>query len=150
MASEFSGIADRCEVVGIVDGVKYINSSIDTSPARMAATLTALGTEVAIIIGGRGKGLSILPYLDVIRKYARKIAFYGEAGREFKEELSSVGVTIPSRWSDGFDDAFHYARRGLGLGETILLSPAATSYGEFQNYKERGERFRLLVRELKK
>ena len=74
--STFSGLADRCELIYESGGVSFYNSSIDTSPARCAVTLRALGKPVRLLLGGRGKGLSYKPLIEPIAKYARLVAVY--------------------------------------------------------------------------
>ena len=113
---------------------------------RTAATLTALGRRVSLIAGGRGKGLPIEPAIEPIRKYAKRITLYGEVGEELLMGLLHLG--IPIEYRKGFDDAFRLAYETSEAGDTVLLSPMATGYGEFKSYRERAERFRYLVARL--
>ena len=145
--SSFGGLAHRCEACGSVKGISFINSSIDTTPSRTRATLEALARPVHLILGGRGKGLSPEPMTETIKKYAKSVAVYGEVREEFFSYLKEVGIYAITH--EKFDDAVFTAYSKARPGEVVLLSPAATAYGEFLNFEERGDRFRHLVSEIK-
>ena len=148
VAREFPGLCERLEHFHSSFGVDFISSSIDTSPARMAASLTALGRRVRLIMGGRGKGLSLSPYAPVLRKYPKSISLYGEVAKEYLSELSELGITraTPCRAFSRLAEAIEDATAGLCPGDTVLLSPAATGYGEFRSFVERGLYFKDYIR----
>ena len=149
VARGFEGLKERCEGFEI-DGVKYVSSSIDTTPTRTQTTLRSLGTRVRIILGGRGKGISPEPLRDALKDYATRIAMYGEIADELSDFINSDPSLkkIPHRAFKSFADALNYACDGAVAGETVLLSPAATSYGEFKDYIERGRCFKEYVKSL--
>lgn len=147
VASSFTGLKERCERLEL-DSIHYISSSIDTTPDRTRTTLEGLGERVSLILGGRGKGLSLAPMRDVLLKYATRIAIYGEIADEmlgFIENDAEL-CEIPHAAFRHFDDAADFAMSELHPGDTLLLSPAATGYGEFEDYKERGRHFKEYVR----
>lgn len=148
--SSFEGLSDRCEPIGRLGNTLFYNSSIDTSPLRCAATLTGLNKSVKLLLGGRGKGLSYEPLIEPLSKYARAVAVYGEIARDIENLFQSRRELrgIPLSVSRYFDGAFCALTEELHDGDTVLLSPAATAYGEFRSYKERAERYRTLVKEL--
>lgn len=143
VASSFEGLSERCEIIPI-DGVDYISSSIDTSPSRTRTTLLGLDRPVNIILGGKSKRLPLEPLKDALKRYARRIAIYGDAAEEFcdfiesDEELRAIKHESFSTLAGAID----YAAYGVRKGDTVLLSPAATSYGEFKSYVERGRYFK--------
>ena len=147
VARSFSGLSYRAEEFD-VDGVKYVSSSIDTTPARAVTTLMGLGRRVRLILGGRGKGLPLSPMRDALIKYAERIAVYGDIGEEMRAFLESDAplANIPHRTFKHFSEAIDYATDGATENDTVLLSPAATSYGEFTSYKERAEYFESYVK----
>ena len=149
LAESYKPLAERCEVIN-ARGVRYVSSSIDTTPERTKATLSGLDSRVRIILGGRGKGLSLEPLRNVLKKYADKIAVYGEVGREITEFIDSDDELkkIPHAAFKTFDEAIDYATDGVKVGNTVLLSPAATSYGEFADYKERGAHFKNRIKSI--
>ena len=96
-------------------------------------------------MGGRGKGLSYEPLRYVLPKYADTIGVYGEAGEEIHSFLKNIGIDEGKiSVCEKFDDAFRFVKSN-GSADTLLLSPAATAYGEFADYKERADRFRKLI-----
>ncbi len=146
-AEGFKGLKHRCERFLTVEGIGYIDSSIDTTPARTAATLAAMDKSVSIILGGRGKGLDLAPIRYPLCERAVKIALYGEEGEriaafiEADRELSK----IPHKLFRLFRDAVIYACEDISEGTDALLSPAAASYGEFSSFEERGAAFKKIV-----
>ena len=150
VAREFAGLEHRMEKFLKAGGVDFINSSIDTTPARTRATLEALKRPVKIILGGGAKGLSILPLIPALTKYATKIALYGDAGGMYFAEILDRGIDSGERTRlfDKFDGALGYILDGLTDGDTVLLSPAATGYGEFRDFTERGRYFKDYIKKL--
>ncbi len=146
-AARFSGVPHRQEPVGEKEGVRYINSSIDTTPTRTAATLAALKTEgrVLLLLGGRGKGLSPDPLCDALRGRDACCFLFGEMGEAFSRALAGVGV--PHYRYDTMREAFFAAAARARAGDAVLLSPAATAYDAFVDFEARGEAFRALVKE---
>ena len=148
VAESFDGLTERCERIR-KDGITYISSSIDTTPQRTRTTLLGLGTEVRIILGGRGKGLSLQPLREPLLRFAKRIGIYGEIGEElmrFIEDDAELSK-IPHERFSSMKDAFIYTTENVTVGETVLLSPAATSYGEFTSYIERGKGFKTYITE---
>ena len=143
VAESFTGLEHRCESFTL-GGVEYINSSIDTTPERTRATLESLDKPVNIILGGRGKGLSLEPLTAPLIRYAKRISVYGEIAREMvkwiknDEDLS----TVPTASFDTFREAVDYADENTSDVKTVLLSPAATAYGEFSDFTQRGRTFK--------
>ncbi len=147
--TSFKGLRHRCEHILSYRGVDFYNSSIDTSPTRAASTLNSLNRRVRLILGGRGKGLDPTVMREPILKYASAIALYGEEGEKLHTWLSSDRElsNIPHVYFKGFDPAVDYATSNLNPGDTVLLCPACTAYGEFLSFEERGERFYSLIYE---
>ena len=145
----FGGLQHRCELIYSKNGISVYDSSIDTTPERSASTIRALGKRVKLLLGGRGKGVSFEPLLDPILRYAEKISVYGEDKGEICELFSSHDLSsIPYRSFDLFEDAVRYLIEDLKHGDTVLLSPACTGYGEFSDFGERGDVFSRLINEL--
>ena len=138
----FRGVRHRLQYVDTVSGVTYYNSSIDTSPTRTAAALAALGGSPLVIAGGRGKGISLAPLADALAAYARAVFLYGETAGEIEKE---IGSRVPVRVFSLFADAFHAAAETAMSGDTVLLSPGCTAFGEFRDFEERGAVFEGLV-----
>lgn len=144
VAESFTGLSHRCETVATYSGVEYIDSSIDTTPARCAETLRSLGRRVVLILCGRSKGLPYEPLVEAAKIYARRAVITGEAQAEMYGALSdSVACeVVPS-----FREAVEAAAECAECGEAVLLSPAATSYDAFSSFEERGEKFKEIIAE---
>ncbi len=141
VASGFAGLPHRCEFFLSKNGVEYINSSIDTSPARTLSTLTALKKAVVLILGGKSKGLDYGCLAPALKKYAKKVIIVGENSAEI---YSSINYPNAKIFID-FEEAILYGIESVrGVG-TLLLSPASSSYDRFKNYAERGESFKEIV-----
>ena len=144
--ADFKGVAHRLQYVDTVRGVAYYNSSIDTSPSRTAAALSALGKHPVVILGGRAKGVPFTPLTEVLRRCAKAVCLYGEAAGEIAKVLPQG---LPFAIEECFDRAFLSAAAFAAAGDTVLLSPACTAFGEFLDFEARGKRFCELVTELK-
>lgn len=147
VGTSFKGLEHRCEHIAL-RGVDYVNSSIDTTPDRTRATLEGLDRRVTLLVGGRGKGLSFDPMKDTLIKYADRIVAYGEISKEICEWLDTDPALskIPHVRFEVFTDALEYADGCVTKGDTLLLSPAATAYGEFKSFAERGRIFKEYLR----
>lgn len=146
-AREFRGVKHRLQKIATVRGVTYINSSIDTSPTRTVAALSALDAPLVVIAGGRGKGVPFTPMTDALSTRARAVFLYGEAAGEIGALLEG---RVPVFYHDRFSAAFDAAARFARAGECVLLSPGCTAFGEFRDFEERGECFCRLVEALAK
>lgn len=147
VAADFSGLEHRCEHFLSAGGIDFINSSIDTTPSRTASTLSSLGRRVRLILGGKGKQLSLSPCIPLIERYADRISLYGETADEYLAELrdSRMAERIECKAFTYFDAAIEHALSGISEGDTLLLSPAATGYGEFHSFAERGTYFKKYI-----
>lgn len=144
VASEFTGLPHRCEVFYTYGGVDFINSSIDTTPYRTSVTLQSLGRPMVVILGGRGKGLSYDVLLPLLKKYASYAVVTGEDGEKI---LAAIGGEVRTVMTHDLYSAVQTAIRLAQPGDAVLLSPAATSYDEFQSFEERGRCFEKIVKE---
>lgn len=149
VARSFTGVKHRLEPVREKDGVIYYNSSIDSSPSRTIAALSALDRPPVVICGGRDKHVPFAPMADALCKTAVGIVLTGEAaGQIYDAILSSpfyAPETVPILQVPDFDEAVRTASRMARSGEAVLLSPGCTSFDAFRNFEERGERFRAVV-----
>lgn len=157
VAQTFGGVEHRLEFVREYKGVKYYNGSIDSSPARTMAALSAFGSEykrkIVLMLGGKDKNLDFTELSDVICSKVRAV-FISHDTEEKKvekavtenEKYDSEKVHFES--CDGFDDAFRKASAFAREGDIVLLSPAMTSFDEFLNFEMRGRHFKELVASL--
>ncbi len=143
-ARGFGGLSHRREFVGCYEGVDYYNSSIDSSPQRCIATLRTFQKKVILIIGGRPKGLDFTPLSSHLKEKTKLVIITGESAPEI--ETICKENAINHKRIDGFEEAVSYAKGAAQDGDTVLLSPAATSYDCFKNFEERGRFFKELIK----
>ena len=139
--SAFRGAPHRAECLGRVRGVLCYDSSIDTTPARTATTLLGMKERPVVILGGRGKGVSFRPLAGALAASARAAVITGECAGEIEEAIRG---SVPYVMVADFEEA---VIRGLHLAEggVLLLSPAATAYDRFTDYRERGRTFAAIL-----
>jgi len=150
VASSFRGVAHRLEPVRELDGVTYYNSSIDSSPARTAAALSALAPRRPIVIcGGYDKRIPFEPLAEALCKHAKAVVLTGATAPKILEALKQhpkvQSGALPIYPEPDFTQAVVLARRLAERGDTVLLSPACASFDAFPNFAVRGETFRRIV-----
>ena len=143
----FHGPRHRREYVGRFLGVDCYDSSIDTTPARTAATLSTFGGRVVLLLGGRGKRVSYEPLAEAVAAHAALTVATGEEAPAIAEALGSLCPDIPLVRVEGFREAVLTALRLAGECGVLLLSPACTSFDAFPGYEARGEAFRAILQD---
>ena len=155
VASTFGGVRHRLQLVAEKDGVRFYNSSIDSSPTRTAAALDALsGRSLVVICGGYDKNIPYEPLADEIFAHpgVRVVVTNGQTGPKIAALLRAhpkfAESTLTLVEEVKFDDAVRRAASLARPGDSVLLSPASASFDQFENFEKRGERFTELVNEL--
>ncbi len=158
VAASFGGVRHRLQFISEKQGVRYYNSSIDSSPTRTAAAISALSEsaperKIVIICGGYDKNIPFAPLAEAILSCPNiKAAVLTGATRDKILDsiessplyhTSSVKITVESDFTCAVKAASHLASDG----ETVLLSPACASFDAFPNFEVRGEKFASIVRE---
>ncbi len=146
--SSFRGLEHRIEYVGEYNGIYFYNDSIATIPEACMEAVKALGNVDTLILGGFDRGIDysgLAKFLSA--STVRNLILTGEAGRRILHEIRDIknpGQTLflLSR----FDEFLEVVLNVTKQGSICLLSPAAASYDEFQNFEVRGQRFKDLVR----
>ena len=149
VAKSFMGVPHRLELVREMNGIRFYNSSIDSSPTRTVAALSALDCPPVVICGGRDKHVPFDAMADALCERAVGIVLTGEAAGQIYEAILRSShyrpETVPILHVPSFDEAVRTAARMARSGEAVLLSPGCTSFDAFNNFEERGERFRAVV-----
>lgn len=143
----FAGVPGRLELVREANGVRIYNDTNSTTPEATLAALTALDPEgkggVVLIMGGNDKGLDMNRLLHEIPKHAKRVIMLAGTGTaRVLEFLPDASVF------DSLGAAFQEAVAAAMPGDTILFSPAFSSFGMFKNEYDRGDTFNALVRAL--
>ena len=149
-AQAFTGVPHRLELVADVDGVRYYDDSIATSPERSMAALEAFaGEPVILLAGGRDKHLPMEIWGERISRSVRELVLFGEAAPLIRRAALAAGV--PEARIHDAETVSEAVRRAHALsrpGDVVLLSPGGTSYDQFRDYEERGAVFASAARSL--
>ena len=139
----FAGVPHRLEEVAERDGVLYVNDSKATNvdAARVGIEAFDPGT-VHAILGGSLKGGSFVGLRDPLASRAKAAYLIGEAAERMAADLDGA---VPLTRSADLATAVAQARAAASPGDVILLSPACASFDQFENYEERGQKFRELA-----
>lgn len=151
VARTFGGVEHRIELVRVLDGVSYYNSSIDSSPNRSINTLNVFKDKVIMIAGGKDKGI---PYDEIgpaLCEKVKALILIGKTADKIEEALKKAGgeKEVSVIKCKSYEEVVETARSIAKDGDTVLLSPASTSFDMFANFEERGNLFKKLVNELK-
>ncbi len=153
VAKNFGGVQHRIEFVRELNGVKYYNSSIDSSPNRTINTLKVFD-KVILITGGKDKGIpydELGPYLANKTKH---IVLIGKTGPIILDSLkkhiekTGEGKDITYEFCTTYEEAVNAAKNASQPGDIVLLSNASTSFDMFRNFEERGNLFKEIVNKL--
>lgn len=139
----FHALAHRLELVGEWDGVQWINDSKATNVDSTYVAVAGMMRPTILLLGGRHKGEPYTRLAEPARQHVTRILAYGEAASAIEGDLR--GVTSVERIDGPFERVIVRARELARAGDAVLLSPACSSYDMFNNYVERGERFRALA-----
>ncbi len=143
----FSPLPHRLEFVAEVNGIKFINDSKATNTESVKYALQSFPKPIRIIMGGAGKGEDYTVLNPLLKQYAKKIYLVGESRLEMEQAFKS---TTDIALFNVFKRAVLAAYSDAEKGDYVVLSPACTSYDMFNNFEERGDRFKAIVHELKK
>lgn len=154
VADEFFGVEHRLELVRTLRGVDYYNSSIDSSPSRTAAALSALsGRDIVVICGGYDKKIPYEPLALSLCDHVRAVVLTGATAKKIEEALLGCPNYEKGKpeyvCAPDFRDAVIAAHKLARQGGCVLLSPASASFDAFPNFMVRGETFRQIVKNLK-
>ena len=139
----FEPLPHRFQLVAEIDGVRFVDDSKATSIAALAAGVTMAGGGVRLIAGGLLKGDDPSAALPVLTRRVKKVYLIGKGA----EALAAAWRgTVDCEICGTLERAVAGARRDAARGETVLLSPGAASFDQFQSFGERGDVFAGLVK----
>ena len=145
--SEYRLLPHRCERVGEIDGVVFVNDSKATNLDALAKALESQSRPVILIAGGKDKGFPFDSIAELVKRKVKHAVLIGEMAERIERSWSAVvGCTRAANLAD----AVAAARRDAISGDTVLFSPGTSSFDMFKNYADRGNQFRQRVQELAK
>ncbi len=143
-AKRYRGLPHRCQFVGDVNGVRFIDDSKGTNIGATAAALQGFAGDgcIWLIIGGQGKGQDFSLLKKPLTGARVRLLVLGEATDDILAHLD--GVT-PMETVSNLEQAVRLSASQAQPGDTVLLSPACASFDMFASYVERGRRFQEAV-----
>jgi UDP-N-acetylmuramoylalanine--D-glutamate ligase len=147
----FGGVAHRLEWVRTFQGANWYNDSIATAPERTMAALHSFSEPLVLLLGGRDKDLPWEDLASLVRQRVDHVVVFGEAAPKILAALGPLqtGQRLTSIVQvGGLRAAVEAAAQVAGPGDVVLLSPGGTSFDEFNDFEERGERYREWVKQL--
>jgi UDP-N-acetylmuramoylalanine--D-glutamate ligase len=141
----FKGLEHRLELIGEVEGIIFYNDSISTIAQATIAAINALHNVNTLILGGFDRGIDYVPLIDFLESsQIEHLIFTGDAGKRMMQLSGNLkGKQLFFR--ESYTDIVTLAKRCTKRGAICLLSPAAASYDQFQNFEHRGNTFRQLL-----
>jgi len=148
-AEEFTGVPHRLELVREWNGVRWYNDSTATAPERTMAAVHSFDEPIVLLLGGRDKKLPWNILADLVHQRVEHVILFGEAAGIIETALGPIsGQTRTQVRVKGLREAVDSAAQVAESGSVVLLSPGGTSFDEFNDFAERGERFKIWVQEL--
>ena len=150
-ATDFKGVPHRIEFVRELNGVKYYNDSIASSPARTTAGLISFGgKKVILIAGGYDKKIPFDEFGEVVNTYVKKLVLVGLTSQKIQDATVNAKNynNLPIFRCNDFEEAVKTAQKEAESGDIVILSPACASFDMFKNFEVRGNTFKDIVKAL--
>ena len=147
----FEAAPHRCELVGEMNGVQFVNDSKATNLDAMMKAIQATPCvnpdepNVWLIAGGSDKGFEFHDAGPLLARRVKGAFLIGETGGQMK---AAWNLFIPCKCAGDLEEAAQAAAEKAELGDVILMSPACASFDQFSSYAERGNRFKEIVADL--
>lgn len=152
VAETFNGVEHRIEFVRELDGVKYYNDSIATSPTRVLAGLNSFNQKLIVIAGGYDKKIPFEPLAKPVNEKVKDLILLGVTADKIQravtecEEFKTSGLKIHR--VNTLEEAVAKAREVASVGDIVTLSPACASFDQYPNFEARGIHFKNIVNNL--
>lgn len=152
VAKNFGGVEHRIEFVRELDGVKWYNDSIATSPSRVLAGLNAFDQKLIVIMGGYDKKIPFEPMADTVCEKVKVMILMGVTAPKIESAVTmcesyKYGSPVIIH-ADSMEDAVKKAQDIAEKGDVVTLSPACASFDLYPNFEVRGNHYKRLVKEL--
>lgn len=152
VAKEFGGVEHRIEFVREINGAKYYNNSIASSPTRVLACLDSFKEKQIMIQGGSDKGISFEPMANAICEKVKVLILMGETKEKIRDAVmaspkyneNNTKIIIVKDMQEAVQTAYEHAQNG----DIVSLSPACASFDMYRMFEDRGRHFKQLVNEL--
>ena len=148
-AAKFAGVEHRIELVRTLNGVRYYNDSIASSPSRTIAGLRSFQKKVILIAGGYDKHIPFDVLGPEITAHVKALFLTGDTAPKIRAAVENapdyIQEQLPITVIDDFEQAVLAAHRAAKPGDAVILSPACASFDKFKNFMERGAAFKKII-----
>ena len=150
VAKSFKGVEHRIEFVREKNGIKFYNSSIDSTPSRTMVTVSSFESDgITLILGGYDKNLDYSDFAQYVSKKVNNFVLLGANAVKIKKALSkcvsdNARIIEVNHLKDAVEVSLMLARKG----EIVLLSPASASFDMFSDFEDRGNCFKNIINSL--
>lgn len=152
VAKNFGGVEHRIEFVREIDGVKWYNDSIATSPTRVIAGLNSFNQKLIVIAGGYDKKIPFEPLAEPVNKNVKILILLGATADKIEKAVTESPLYPESGLKivrvKTLEEAVLTAQKMAEKGDVVTLSPACASFDLYPNFEARGRHFKRLVNEL--
>ncbi|WP_322175046.1 UDP-N-acetylmuramoyl-L-alanine--D-glutamate ligase [Acutalibacter caecimuris] len=150
VAREFNGVEHRMEFVRELDGVKYYNDSIASSPSRtISGTLSFYKEKIVLICGGYDKHIPYEPLGPAICQKVKTLILLGDTGPKIEAAVRASAAYQAGRpeilHAGNMGEAVALAQAAAASGDVVSLSPASASFDLYPGFEARGRHFKELV-----
>ena len=142
---EFNPLPHRIEYIGKHHGVDVYNDSKSTSPGATLKALNSISPPIILLAGGKDKGSDYNVLTGPLNKRVKHLVLFGEAKKRMKQQL---GAAVDTSTAESLEEAVEKAFSNSSTDDSILLSPACSSFDMFSSYEERGEVFKKIVQNI--
>ena len=148
VATSFKAVAHRIEYVDTIDGVAYYNDSKGTNPDAAIKGIQAMVAPTFLIGGGYDKGSEYDEWIEAFDGKVKWLVLIGQTAQKIADCAKRHGFNSII-FEENLQDAVAYCHENAVDGDAVLLSPACASWGQFDNYEQRGDMFKEYVRSYK-
>lgn len=146
-ASAFRAVAHRIEFVEEIHGVAYYNDSKGTNPDAAIKGIQAMNRPTFLIGGGYDKESSYEEWIQAFEGKVKELVLIGQTREKIEKAAHACGF-YHTILADSLEEAVKICAEKAQKGDAVLLSPACASWGQFDNYEQRGDKFKEYVRSM--
>jgi UDP-N-acetylmuramoylalanine--D-glutamate ligase len=146
---DFKAVEHRLEFVATIRGVDYYNDSKATNVDATIKALESFPANIHLILGGKDKGSDYTVLNELLRQRVKRVYTIGAAAAKIESQIvSPKGGGVEIVHAETLENALRKANAVAEPGDVVLLAPACASFDQFQNYEQRGQVFKDVVRGL--
>ena len=141
----FAAVEHRLELVKVVNGVEFYNDSKATNVDAAMKAVASFAGGIHLILGGKDKDSDYTLMSEMLKERVKIVYTIGSAAEKIERQLQGVVKIVPA---ETLQVAVAKAAKDAAIGDVVLLSPACSSFDQFENYEHRGRVFRQSVMEI--